>query len=600
MDEQRLAVRLLGRPSIDRPGTDMYRFRSRKSWALLAYLVLSEHPPTRSRLASLLFSEADDPLRALRWALAEIRRCLGEEGAVDGDPVVLLLPPDAVVDVEVLAHRPWTEAVRLPGIGEDLLDGLTLHGAAAFESWLLSERRRLSAASEAILHEAALGLMARGELVAARSCAVRAAGMSPLDENHQSLLIRLYRLAGDDDGAEKQYAALTALLDRELGVSPGAAVQAAMTERVAQPQAHADTASIQAIIESGSAAVSAGASESGVRTLRAAVALADRARHTGLRIDSRLVLAEALVHAIGGMDEEGLATLHEVDRIASDHGEQPAVARARAELGYVDFLRGRYDRSEFWLTDALALGQGDAAITAKASTYLGTLESDRADYPAARAHLEQAITLSQRIGDLRRQAYGLSMLGRISLLHGDLDAAAGQLDGSIALAEQDHWLWFLPWPQALRGQVHLDSGDVDAASAALSQAFARACQFGDPCWEGMAARGLALVAEARGDTGAAFELLADARSRCMRRTDPYAWLEVHILDAQCQLGRRHGHPGTAGWVELMREKASRSGMRELTVRSMVHAAGLGEDGAAAAGALLAADIENPLIKRLLG
>ena len=24
--------------------------------------------------------------------------------------------------------------------------------------------------------------------------------MSPLDENHQALLIRLYRLAGDDDG----------------------------------------------------------------------------------------------------------------------------------------------------------------------------------------------------------------------------------------------------------------------------------------------------------------------------------------------------------------------------------------------------------------
>lgn len=609
MDEQRapagrtaaagLAVRLLGRPSIERPGTETYRFRSRKSWALLAYLVLSEHPPARSRLASLLFSEADDPLRALRWALAEVRRCLGEQGAVDGDPVVLRLPPDAVVDVQVLAHRPWTEAVRLPGLGEELLDGLTLHGAAAYESWLLSERRRLSAAAEAILHEAALGWLSRGDLRAARDCAVRAVAMSPLDENHQSLLIRLYRLAGDDDGAAQQYAALTALLDRELGVSPGAAVQAAMTERAPQPQERTDPASIQAIIESGSAAVSAGATDSGARTLRAAVELADRSRHTGLRIDARLVLAEALVHSIRGLDEEGLATLHEVDRIASQHGEQAAVARARAELGYVDFLRGRYDRGERWLTEAVALAAGEPTVTAKATTYLGALESDRADYPAARAHLQQAISLSRRIGDVRRQAYGLSMLGRISLLQGDLDAAAAQLDESISLAGQDHWLWFLPWPQAMRGQVHLDMGDLDAACRALSQAFARACQLGDPCWEGMAARGLALLAEARGDTGAAFDLLADARTRCMRLADPYVWLEVHILDAQCRLGRRHGHPDTARWVESMRDQASRSGMRELTVRSMLHAAALGEEGAAAAGALLAAAIDNPVVDRLL-
>jgi hypothetical protein len=29
--------------------------------------------------------------------------------------------------------------------------------------------------------------------------------------------------------------------------------------------------------------------------------------------------------------------------------------QVRAELGYVDFLRGRYDRAELWLTDALKL-----------------------------------------------------------------------------------------------------------------------------------------------------------------------------------------------------------------------------------------------------
>ena len=61
-----LVIHLLGRPSLERDSGEAYQFRSRKSWAVLAYLILSERSPTRSQLGSLLFAEADDPLRALR------------------------------------------------------------------------------------------------------------------------------------------------------------------------------------------------------------------------------------------------------------------------------------------------------------------------------------------------------------------------------------------------------------------------------------------------------------------------------------------------------------------------------------------------------
>lgn len=151
-----LAVHLLGRPRIVR-ADHVYQFRSRKSWALLAYLLLSERPPTRSQLASLLFAEADDPVRALRWGLSEIRRGLGDDGSVYGDPVVLRLPTGATVDVEVVTRGAWTDAVQLPALGADLLDGMAVRGAAAFETWLLSQQRHVAAASEAVLHEAALG-----------------------------------------------------------------------------------------------------------------------------------------------------------------------------------------------------------------------------------------------------------------------------------------------------------------------------------------------------------------------------------------------------------------------------------------------------------
>jgi hypothetical protein len=88
------------------------------------------------------------------------------------------------------------------------------------------------------------------------------------------------------------------------------------------------------------------------------------------------------------------------------------------------------------------------------------------------------------------------MLGRVHLLTGDLGSAAARPDQSIRIAERDHRLAFLPWPHAL-------PGEPDRAVA----------------------------------------LLADARTRTNRLADPYVWLDAYILDAQCELGRRHGHRG---------------------------------------------------------
>ena len=83
---------------------------------------------------------------------------------LDGDPVLLRVPDATVVDVRVLTRGAWIEAVGLPGLGADLLDGVAMQGAPGFDSWLLSEQRHLNAVSEAILHEAALGSMSIGAL----------------------------------------------------------------------------------------------------------------------------------------------------------------------------------------------------------------------------------------------------------------------------------------------------------------------------------------------------------------------------------------------------------------------------------------------------
>lgn len=592
-----LTIQLLGRPTILGEPENGYQFRSRKSWGLLAYLILTKRPPARTELASLLFSEANDPLRALRWSLAEVRRALGESASLYGDPVVLELAPDTAVDVDVLVHGNWRDAVGLPGLGAGLLTGIAIRNAAAFETWLLSEQRYVVAAAEAILHEAALATMSQGDFQDAVRYAVQVIAMNPLDENHQALLIRLYRMMGDFAAADRQRAACADLFAKELGVQPGPAIASAMRE--APHQDLSDEASVEATLEAGTAAVGAGAIEEGVRVLRAAVTAADAAKLDRLRVSSRLVLAESLIHSLRGMDEEGSAALHEAVAIGKSNAEEVLVAEAQAELGYVDFLRARYDRAELWLSDAVQLADPTPSLSAKVTAYRGSIESDRANYEVALALLDASIAGSQAIDDARREAYAQSMAGRVHLLRGEVDQAANRLDAALELSERSRWLAFLPWPQALRGEVELARANTAGAIDMLKQAFARACQLGDPCWEGVSARGLALGEVAIGDTDRAFEILADARSRCNRHADPYVWLDAYILDAQCGLGRTHGHPDTKQWIEAMHDLSSRAGMREMVVRSLLHGAAIGKEGNAAAAMLLGSDIDNPVLRDML-
>ena len=592
-------VHLLGRPRIDGPPGG-YQVRSRKSWALLAYLLLSERPPTRSQLATLLFDEADDPLGALRWGLSELRRALGDGVVLEGDPVVLRLGPDTVVDTDVVTRGAWADAVQLPTLGSTLLEGLTVRGDSAFDSWLLSEQRRLAAASEEILHEAALATLARGNYEVAIGYAVLLVAMTPLDENHHALLIRLYRLAGEDDAAERQLAACTLLLRTQLGTLPGPAVRAAVRETRTTATGATTATSIEAVLEGGRAAVAAGAMETGADAFRTAVRLSDSADDAGLRVSSRLVLAEALIHSLRGLDEEGMATLQTADDIALARADRGAVAAARAEHGYVDMLRARYDRAEVWLTQALQFADGSPLVAATATAYLGVVRSDQAHYREARELLERGSVMARTAGDLRRAAFSLAMLGRLSLLRGELGPAARHLQASLELCEREHWLSYTPWPQALLGEVELVRGDLTAASAHLEQAFARACQLRDPCWEGLAGRALGLLADARGETARAFDVLADAHHRSGRLADSYVWLDAYILDARCTVGRRHGHPHTERWTSALERLASRTGMREMTVRAAQHRAALDGAGASGRAPLLAADIDNPRLAEEVG
>src|SRR4051812_10855223 len=147
-----LTIRLLGRPAIERDGRPARSPRGRKAWALLCYLLLAERPHSRRHLAELLFGDADDPLGALRWTLAELRRSLGGAVVLSGDPVVVTLGDDVLVDVTLLMGDS-PEPGSLLDIGGELLEGVYVPSSLAFESWLLVARHRVAAVLEAQLRE---------------------------------------------------------------------------------------------------------------------------------------------------------------------------------------------------------------------------------------------------------------------------------------------------------------------------------------------------------------------------------------------------------------------------------------------------------------
>lgn len=487
---------------------------------------------------------------------------------LDGDPVALQLPEETLVDVRMLSDAKWQDAIELSSLGRDLLEGFESLGSAQFESWLLAQQRHVAAVTENVLHEACLAYLGRGDPGTAVPIAVTLVGLNPYIENHQALLIRAYALSGDTAGAEQQLQACTVLFAKELGVSPGPAVRMAATARPNQSFGDADDVVIQAAIEAGNSAVAAGAPEAGVMSLRRGVALADSIQNSKLRAWSRLNLAEALVHSVRGDDEEGAELLHGAMALAQAPRATDIEAMARVELGYVDMLAGRYDRAEQWLDpDKVTTSDSDTLI--KAHTYLGVIKSDRAHYAQAESLFNNAVQLAQESGLPRREAYVMSMLGRSALLLGDLDRAKDLLIRAIAIAESDSWLAFLPWPQAFLGEVMVERGDLDSAREVLKQAFARACQIGDPCWEGVTGRGLALLAEAESEPDEADRILQDALKRSRRLSDTYKWAEVYILEAQCRLGVAHDHDSVDDWISELIRISSRTGMRELQLRAMI-------------------------------
>lgn len=585
-----VTIRLLGPPAVEKDGRPVRAPRGRKAWALLCYLLLVDRPPGRRHLAELLFADAADPLGALRWTLAELRRVLGTD-LFKGDPVDRALPAGYEVDLH-------GDAINGDSDG-DLLEGFEID--AAFDAWLLVERLRVAAAIEARLRAAAAAALAANRPGDAVPYAARAVARNPLEQGNHELLVRGLAMTGDRAAAERQVAACTDLLRRELGTEPSPALREAATLSSASPSILPlrGRAAARSQLDAGRAAIAAGAVDAGLECLRRAVAEAASFGDAALRGRALAALGGALVHAVRGRDEEGAVVLQEAIGHATRAGDRATAVTAYRELGFVEVQAGRRATAESWLARATAEAGTDDELAAILGVR-GMNASDSGDYARAFDHLDDSVTRAARCGDHRQHAWSLSLLGRAHLLRGERAQAAAALDTTLALVHDQRWIAFLPWPQSMRAELDLAAGDLAAAADGLEHAWALGCQLGDPCWEGMAARGLGLLHAGKGEPGEAARWLDVAASRCSRVTDRYQWVHGYVLDTAIGVALDRDEPDRAEpMLAALGALAARCDLRELVVRAHLHRHRLGDPGALRAARLLAAEVDNPALAPLL-
>lgn len=597
----KVRVTLLGAPRVERNDTATPQPKGKKAWGLLAYLLLAEGPHTRSHLAELLFVNAEDPLGALRWNLSQLRRLLGVSESLRGSHLDLERAPGTVVDLDVLTRGAWTEAVRLRGLGCDLLEGMSFASAPTFETWLTLERARIRKASHSVLREAAAACLGSGRLDSAADFAARAIALDPFDEASHEMLIRAYAAAGLDDKANDALGRCTWTFREELGLEPGAAVRNAVSRDQAAPAvAVRGAAAARAQLDLGRSAIKAGAIQTGIDSLRTAVDAAEDSGDEPLLAASLLALAYALIHSVRGRDGEASSLLHRALGLADANDISALAAECLRELGYIEMLVGSYDRALSLLQRSLAAQAEGASADAWTLAYEAVCYSDTGRYNEALDRLDRCLSLDENLEATPQKAYALCLVGRIQMLRGELADARASLEASVSTAATLGWTGLLPWPEALLAEVDLLAGvPAEEARERLEHALSLAQHIGDPCWEGAALHGLSLVEAASGATDAASARLELAAVVCVRFPDSYIWMRAYILDALCDLASRIGSPTADRWISDLQNLAAQTGMNEFLARSYVYRARCGDADAGSTARLIAREVDNPSLLSLL-
>jgi DNA-binding SARP family transcriptional activator len=229
-----LQVRVLGEIELERGDRRLALPQSKKTRALLAFLVVSGRPQRRDRLCTMLWDVADDPRAALRWSLSKLRPLVDDPGAprlVTQGSSIGFAATGARVDLfavrellagDGVATLPTAElAVLATEFRGPFLEGLELPDFLEFQSWCIGVREEARALHARLL--ATLIDRLADDPPTALAYARTLAQVDPFNEQVHARLVRLLAAAGRRGEAEQHaQAALRLLRDVEGG---GAALE---------------------------------------------------------------------------------------------------------------------------------------------------------------------------------------------------------------------------------------------------------------------------------------------------------------------------------------------------------------------------------------
>jgi DNA-binding SARP family transcriptional activator len=527
-----LDVRLIGPPRIESSTGERRDLRGQKPWAVLARLLLADRPLTRRELSAELFPDTVDPLGSLRWCLAELRRAFGCAELFPGDPIRRDLPPSVTVDV----HGLWDGVFDLHAVGE-LLEGVDPRCGPEFSTWLLVARQQVAARVTALLREEIITALSRREFDRAIQLAGLHVRRSPFDEGAHVLLVKSLILNGHTEAALDHVVEVEVSFRRELGCDPSPALRSAARAHVADPPLGVSLEAMAAtLLESGRAALAAGAADAGLDCLRRAGAQAEAAGDDALLAQCLYELGHGLVRSKRGYDDEGAVVLDQAAHLARSAGDLPTAVSALRERGYTDALAGRRPEAQRHLDLAGELAGEAGTLLAGVHAIAGFNLSDWGRPGDGLARYHAAIDCARHANDPRWEAWTLAFGGWTLLGAGRMSEAVQWLTDSLTLIHELRWVSFEPWPVAVLAEANLadDRRKADSSSD-LERCFALSCQLEDPCWEGASGRVMALHHAGRGDHERALRWIAEARTRCARKSDAWVGLLGTILLTEAEL-----------------------------------------------------------------
>jgi len=236
-----LKLRLLGTPRVTYQGQPI-KFRSRKSLALLIYLVVTGQPHSRETLMMLLWPHSDRKRASLslRNALTRLRQVLQPAGdflLIEGDQVGFDFGRELDLDLRRVeqALQPeaslpqWQAAVE--AAGGEFLAGFSVVNALPFEEWVTVQRQAWQRSLETLLERLTQAHLAAPQPQRAIQTASHWLTHAPYSEIAYRLLMEAQALTGDRSAALQSYEACRAMLATELGVEPMAET-VALAERI--------------------------------------------------------------------------------------------------------------------------------------------------------------------------------------------------------------------------------------------------------------------------------------------------------------------------------------------------------------------------------